>query len=80
MAMYKFADAIATGQLLEVYNNGEMRRDFMYIDDIVEGVLRVVEQIREPSTSARGCPLGNIPTTTMSPTTSEIVSSLNWNV
>lgn len=54
MAMYKFADAIATGQLLEVYNHGEMRRDFTYIDDIVEGVLRVAEQIPEPSTNARG--------------------------
>jgi len=42
MAYYKFADAIANGRPIDVYNNGEMERDFTYIDDIVEGVYRLL--------------------------------------
>lgn len=42
MAYYKFTDAIANGRPIDVYNNGEMERDFTYIDDIVEGVYRLL--------------------------------------
>jgi len=49
MAPIKFAQAISNGRPIDIYNGGEMRRDFTYIDDIVEGVLRVLEVIPEPS-------------------------------
>lgn len=42
MAMYLFADAMTHGRPLKVFNYGEMRRDFTYVDDIVEGVVRCV--------------------------------------
>jgi UDP-glucuronate 4-epimerase len=45
MAPIKFARAISAGQAIDVYNNGYMSRDFTYIDDIVEGVVRVLNQI-----------------------------------
>jgi UDP-glucuronate 4-epimerase len=45
MAYFKFVKAIATGQPIEVYNHGDMKRDFTYIDDIVEGVVRVMHHI-----------------------------------
>lgn len=41
MAYYKFTKAIFEGRTIDVYNNGDMMRDFTYIDDIVEGVIRV---------------------------------------
>ncbi len=41
MALFKFTKAIISGDSIDVYNNGDMRRDFTYIDDIVEGILRV---------------------------------------
>lgn len=44
MAYYKFANAIYAGRPLEIYNNGNMRRDFTYIDDIVEALARLVEK------------------------------------
>lgn len=39
MAYYKFAQAILSGKEIDVYNNGDMYRDFTYIDDVVEGIL-----------------------------------------
>ena len=48
MAYYKFAEAIRTGKEIEVYNNGDMLRDFTYIDDIVEGTLRVLDSVPVP--------------------------------
>lgn len=48
MAPIKFANAISLGRPIDIYNGGEMRRDFTYIDDIVEGVLRVLEVIPAP--------------------------------
>ncbi|MDA0834627.1 MAG: NAD-dependent epimerase [Planctomycetota bacterium] len=49
MAVFKFTKAILAGQPIDVYNHGQMRRDFTYIDDIVEGVLRVAETIPAPN-------------------------------
>ena len=43
MAYYKFTKAILNGDPIDVYNNGVMKRDFTYIDDIVEGVVRVID-------------------------------------
>ncbi|MEL0612512.1 NAD-dependent epimerase [Marinomonas arenicola] len=45
MAAYKFVKAIFEGQPIDVYNHGQMKRDFTYIDDIVEGIVRVIGTI-----------------------------------
>ena len=45
MAYYKFTKAIMNGDPIDVYNNGDMKRDFTYIDDIVEGLIRVIENV-----------------------------------
>lgn len=44
MAYYKFAQAIDQGRAIDVYNHGRMKRDFTYVDDIVEGIVRVMAQ------------------------------------
>lgn len=44
MAYYLFTKAILKGEPIKVFNQGEMRRDFTYIDDIVKGVQRIIEQ------------------------------------
>ncbi|MCH1515277.1 MAG: NAD-dependent epimerase/dehydratase family protein, partial [Alphaproteobacteria bacterium] len=41
MALFKFTDAIMSGQPIDIYNHGQMTRDFTFIDDIVEGVVRL---------------------------------------
>ena len=42
MAYFKFAKAIAEGKAIDVYNYGKMRRDFTYIDDVVEAIVRII--------------------------------------
>lgn len=42
MAYFKFAEAIADGRPIQVFNHGDMERDFTYVDDIVEGVARLI--------------------------------------
>jgi UDP-glucuronate 4-epimerase len=44
MAPFLFADAMLAGRPIKVYNHGQMTRDFTYVDDIVEGVLRVLDK------------------------------------
>ncbi len=56
MAPILFARAIMEGRAIDVFNHGEMRRDFTYIDDIVEGVLRILEVIPSPEPDARDDP------------------------
>ena len=51
MALFLFTKAILEGRPIDVFNNGEMRRDFTYIDDIVEGVIRVLD--RPPAVNAK---------------------------
>lgn len=48
MAAFLFAEAIRTGTPIRVFNNGRMRRDFTYIDDIVEGVLAALDRPPAP--------------------------------
>ena len=43
MALSLFADAMLNGRPIKVFNNGDMLRDFTYVDDIVNGIVRVVE-------------------------------------
>lgn len=45
MALFKFTRAILAGEPIEVFNQGKMIRDFTYIDDVSEGVVRVLDQI-----------------------------------
>lgn len=45
MALFKFTRAMLKGEAIEVYNHGDMARDFTYIDDIVEGIARVQDCI-----------------------------------
>ncbi len=48
MAYYKFAKAIFEGRPIQVYNNGDMERDFTYIDDVIEGLVRVIPHVAAP--------------------------------
>lgn len=42
MALFKFVRAILNGEPIDIYNHGEMRRDFTYVDDLVEGIVRLI--------------------------------------
>ncbi|MEM9905649.1 MAG: NAD-dependent epimerase [Cyanobacteria bacterium P01_D01_bin.44] len=44
MAYFKFVDAIANNRPIQVYNHGKMKRDFTYIDDVIEGVVRAMRR------------------------------------
>jgi UDP-glucuronate 4-epimerase len=50
MAYFKFVDAIVHNRPIQVFNNGKMQRDFTYIDDVVEGVVRVMTHLPLPMT------------------------------
>jgi UDP-glucuronate 4-epimerase len=54
MALFLFTRAILERQPIDVYNHGRMQRDFTYIDDIVEGVVRVTDNIPQCDSSWRG--------------------------
>ncbi len=54
MAPVLFAKAILAGEPINVFNNGNMERDFTYIDDIVEGVVRVIDKVPEPDPQWNG--------------------------
>jgi UDP-glucuronate 4-epimerase len=49
MAPFLFTKAILSGRPIDVFNHGEMRRDFTYIDDIVEGVVRTCDHVAQPN-------------------------------
>jgi len=49
MALFKFTQAILAGETIPVYHFGQHRRDFTYIDDIVEGIIRVLERPAQPN-------------------------------
>lgn len=48
MALFLFTKAILEGRPIDVFNHGQMQRDFTYVDDIVEGVIRVTDRIATP--------------------------------
>jgi UDP-glucuronate 4-epimerase len=54
MALFLFTKAILEGRPIDVFNYGKMQRDFTYIDDIVEGVVRVTDRIPEPNPAWSG--------------------------
>lgn len=60
MAYFKFVKAIAENQPIDVYNYGKMQRDFTYIDDIVEGIVRVINKVPQASAQQPPYKLYNI--------------------
>src|SRR5436190_7183717 len=48
MVLFKFTKAILDGRSIDVFNNGHLRRDFTYIDDVVESVVRIMDVIPTP--------------------------------
>ena len=56
MAYYKFTDSIYNEEEISIYNNGKMKRDFTYIDDIVESIFRLIplppESIKQANSNA----------------------------
>ena len=54
MALFKFTKGILAGEPIPVFNEGKMVRDFTYIDDIVEGVVRVIDHTAVPNPSWNG--------------------------
>jgi len=53
MALFVFTRQILAGEPIEVFNHGKHTRDFTYIDDIVEGVLRIMDHVAKPNVSWR---------------------------
>lgn len=54
MALFIFTKAILENRPIELYNHGRMRRDFTYIDDVVEGVLRTLDHVAQPDPAWSG--------------------------
>ena len=54
MAYFKFVRAIEAGEAIDVYNYGKMKRDFTYVDDVVEGIVRVMHKRPEPNRQEQG--------------------------
>ncbi len=54
MALFLFTKAILSGNPIKVFNYGKMKRDFTYIDDIVEGIVRLIDKKPEPNTGWSG--------------------------
>lgn len=65
MAYFKFAQAILEGRPIDVYNGGDMLRDFTYVDDIVEGVVRVLDS--RPSSDPGWSPIAPDPASSSAP-------------
>jgi UDP-glucuronate 4-epimerase len=61
MAYYKFTKAILNDEPIDVYNHGKMMRDFTYIDDIVEGIVRVMKKTPQKSGCSGNSNLINTP-------------------
>lgn len=54
MAMFIFAAAIAEGKPIQLFNHGNMRRDFTYVDDVTEAVVRLVDRVPQPNSRWSG--------------------------
>ena len=57
MAYFGFTDKLLRGQTIQIFNYGHCKRDFTYVDDIVEGIRRVMERAPEKQTGEDGLPL-----------------------
>ena len=65
MALFKFTRAMIAGEKIDVYNNGQMRRDFTYIDDIAEAIVRLQDVI--PQADPEWCVEAGSPATSSAP-------------
>lgn len=54
MALFLFTEAILNNKPIKIFNNGEMQRDFTYVDDIVNGVVRVIDHVATPNKNWSG--------------------------
>ncbi|MBF0158973.1 MAG: NAD-dependent epimerase [Magnetococcales bacterium] len=54
MALFLFTKAILQQRAIDIFNHGQMQRDFTYIDDIVEGIIRVLDRVAAPSSQWSG--------------------------
>lgn len=54
MALFIFTRRIAEGKPIDVYNNGKMRRDFTYVDDIVDGIIKLIPKLPQPNPDWNG--------------------------
>jgi UDP-glucuronate 4-epimerase len=59
LALYKFVDAILDGRPIEIYNHGEMYRDFTYVDDLVHGIRLLIDAVPERPTPGAQIALGD---------------------
>ena len=57
MAYFGFTNKLIKGETIEIFNYGNCKRDFTYVDDIVEGIIRVMEKAPEKKTGEDGLPL-----------------------
>lgn len=57
MAYFGFTDKLRAGKTIQIYNYGNNKRDFTYIDDIVEGVVRVMQKVPDRATGEDGLPI-----------------------
>ena len=57
MAYFGFTDKLRAGKTIQIFNYGNCKRDFTYVDDIVEGILRVMQHAPETQTGADGLPI-----------------------
>ena len=60
MAYFKFAKKIMNGETIQIYNNGDMMRDFTYIDDIVKGIANILPNPPEEIETGAKCKVYNI--------------------
>ena len=65
MALFIFCKAILQGEFIEIFNQGDMKRDFTYIDDIVEGVIKILD--KPPAKDAEFCTKKPKPNRSISP-------------
>jgi UDP-glucuronate 4-epimerase len=59
LALYKFVDAILDGRPIDIYNHGDMYRDFTYVDDLVRGIRLLMDAVPERPASAADIPEGD---------------------
>ena len=57
MAYFGFTNKLLKGETIQIFNYGNCRRDFTYVDDIVEGVVRVMAKAPEKKTGEDGLPI-----------------------
>ena len=57
MAYFSFTNKLLRGDVIEIFNYGNCKRDFTYIDDIVEGIVRVMQSAPEKKTGEDGLPV-----------------------